>query len=121
MARLPCSTCKADCCGPVILSAGRLAKIEKHIASMEPQERSILASQKRDKITCAFVDTRDYSCSIYPVRPALCDLYGRTDGMKCPHHPTLVNIVSRETAGMRIDLDQDDGEITISTEYNWRI
>jgi Fe-S-cluster containining protein len=119
MSALPCGACKADCCGPVVLSLNRLAIIEKHIASMSEEQRSILASQERDGLTCSFVDMRDYSCSVYPVRPAQCELYGRTIGMECPHHKALVNIVTQDTAMMRISLDLDSGPAILSTEYKW--
>ena len=40
--------------------------------------------------------------------------------MNCPHHPQLVNIVTRDTAHMRIDLDMEGGQVMMSTNFNWR-
>ncbi len=114
---LPCATCHADCCGPVPLSASRLAIIKRHLSAIPDSDYEALRSQKRPVLTCAFVDTRNWSCAVYPVRPALCDLYGRVEALKCPHHPVLVNIVTQDTADMRIALECNRGIVAMSNEY----
>jgi Fe-S-cluster containining protein len=116
--KLPCSTCHADCCGIVPLSAHRLAAIEKHLASVPAEEYAVLKAQKRGKLTCAFVDTRNWTCAVYPVRPALCEIFGRTEGAECPHHPQLVNIITRDVARMRVSLDgEEDDIVALSHEF----
>lgn len=114
---LPCSTCHADCCGPVPLSAGRLTVIERHLSTLSDEEYATLKSQTRRRLTCAFVDMRTYRCAVYPVRPALCDVYGRTELLKCPHHPKPVNIVSASAAELRVTLETNRGIVALSNEY----
>ena len=118
---LPCSTCKAECCGIVPLSAYRISAIEKHLANLSDEEYDVLKAQKRESFTCAFVDTRNWTCAIYPVRPALCDVFGRTEGLQCPHHSRLVNIIPSSVALMRVDLDGGKKNIVaFSNEYAYK-
>ena len=118
--KLPCSTCHADCCGTVPLSAHRLAAIEEHLSTLSAEEYAVLKVQKRGELTCAFMDTRTYTCAVYPVRPALCDVFGRTEGGECPHHPRLVNIIPRNVARMRVSLDGEVEDIVaLSHEYEY--
>jgi Fe-S-cluster containining protein len=114
---LPCSTCHADCCGPVPLSASRFAVIERHLSTLSDSEYAALKSQKRSLTTCAFVDMRTYRCAVYPVRPSLCDVFGRTELLKCPHHPKLVNIISASAAELRVVLETNRGIVALSNEY----
>lgn len=118
---LPCATCHADCCGPVPLSRRRIKQIVEFLREKKsPEELEVLASQERNDITCAFVDTRDHSCSIYEARPRQCELYGRVEGMKCPHVPALVDIIIPRLADTLMALETDSGVIMLSHQFNWR-
>jgi len=117
---LPCATCHADCCGPVVLTKFRLQRINDYLRSKPREELERLAAQKRDWVTCKFVDTQDFSCSVYPVRPRQCELYGRVAGMRCPHVNGLVNIVTQSTADLWMALELESEVVGLSNEYKWR-
>ena len=119
MDALPCSNCHADCCGPIPLYPRQLARIEEYLTTLPAEDIDALSSQRRRKLTCAFVDTRTHICSIYPVRPALCDLYGRTEGLECPHHRQLVQIISPQQASLRLELEKESGVPILSNEWKW--
>lgn len=122
MGDFPCSTCKSECCGPVPLSRHRLGLIEKHLANLPAEEYATLAAQKRGRLDCAFVDTRTYTCAVYPVRPNLCKLYGKVDDpkMRCPHvnNYSLVQLVPTKTADTMIEMDGDP--VMLSDQFNYR-
>lgn len=119
MDALPCSNCHADCCGPIPLYPRQLVRIEEYLTMLPAEDIDALSSQRRRKLTCAFVDTRNHSCSIYPVRPALCDIYGRTEGLECPHHRELVQIISPQQASLRLHLERETGVPMLSNEWKW--
>jgi Fe-S-cluster containining protein len=115
----PCASCKAECCGPVPLSQSRLDTITAYLRSLPAEEYDALASQTRGPLNCSFVDKRNHTCSVYAVRPALCRLYGRTEGLLCHKidAPSLAQLVSKSTAWMETDLDGEP--VTLSNGFKW--
>jgi len=91
--QLPCASCTALCCGPVAITAARLELIREHLRSMPHDERKRLAKQKRETIDCGFLDKEKHQCAIYPVRPWLCEIFGRAEGLPCPKVGHLVQIM----------------------------
>ena len=91
------------------------------VMAMSPQERQRLGAQQRDKLTCGFYDQELHRCSVYEARPAVCQVYGLTKGLKCPETPkNFVFTITPAHANARIDADMLDMEgYTISTDYTW--
>jgi len=65
------------CCGPVPIPAARLPKIREHLNALPAEERRRLAKQERGELDCGFLDKDNYRCTIYPVRPWVCEAFGR--------------------------------------------
>ncbi len=91
--QLPCSHCKALCCGSVAITKKRLKLIREYVRRMPITERERLAKQKRGELDCRFIDKVSHRCAIYPVRPWICEAFGRTEGMECPVVGHLVQIM----------------------------
>lgn len=91
--QLPCGSCTALCCGPVAITRKRFEKIRAYLHFMPTAERKRLAKQKRGDLDCRFVDKENHRCTIYPVRPWICEAFGRTEGMVCPKVGHLVQIM----------------------------
>jgi Fe-S-cluster containining protein len=91
--QLPCRSCTAKCCGPVAITRARFGMIREHLRNMPHAERERLAKQKRGDLDCGFIDKADHRCTIYPVRPWVCEVFGRTEGMVCPQVGHLVQIM----------------------------
>lgn len=53
---------------------------------MSPEERSRLKNQKRDKFTCPLRDIEKKRCSVYGVRPKVCQLFGHVAQLRCSHN-----------------------------------
>ena len=97
---LPCSSCTALCCGPVTLTADRLKKIRAYIEAMPLKERKRLAGQKREPFDCGFLDKQNHRCAVYPVRPWVCEAFGRVEGLQCPK---VTGLVERKMHNPRYD------------------
>jgi hypothetical protein len=114
----PCQTCRDECCGPVPLGEHRLSAIREVISRFPRKEIKRLWRQKRDLLTCAFVDTETMRCSIYEAAPAVCTLYGRVPGLQCPHVDGLVQIITpSETSRM---LEAEGSTAMLSTAFRWK-
>lgn len=80
MKRLPvlppmrCDDGCGDCCGPVPASPEELAAIRQYVTEHGIVPRS-------QGLRCPFFDGA--RCSIYPVRPTLCQAFGHTDKLRC--------------------------------------
>ena len=70
----------SDCCG--IIPRGRVEDI--HIANWIGKRAFLPVRLDQGPVTCQY--TIDHKCSIYPVRPLVCRLYGVVDNPKatCP-------------------------------------
>ena len=117
---LPCSSCSALCCGPVQISASRMAKILVFVKAMSPAERERLAKQKRRPIDCGFLDMENHRCAIYPVRLWICEAFGRVKGMQCPKLSGLVQIMPPFLEETGFSAEYESGIVGNSSEIDWR-
>jgi len=76
-----CENC-GECCGPVPLSKDEIKKIQNYLDANE-YPRNVI-EQSHSPLECIFRDNDARKCSIYPVRPLICRLFGVTKGMNCP-------------------------------------
>jgi len=81
-AQIPNVMCKSgcsECCGPVMASEAERLRI------FEAAGREL--DFDTTTLECGFLDKATGKCSIYPIRPAICRLFGVTDTplLKCPH------------------------------------
>lgn len=74
-----CNGC-GRCCGHVTCSPGEAERISRYVA-----EHGV-AWKERGLLACGFLDRRN-RCTIYPVRPLTCRLYGVVHEMICPFFP----------------------------------
>ena len=74
-----CTNC-GGCCGPVPVSKDEAEQIKKYITNTNPK------IGKGNFLNCKF--RVDGKCSIYPVRPIMCKLFGVTKGMSCTNGNT---------------------------------
>lgn len=117
----PCSSCTGVCCGTVPLSRARLDAILDYLKALPPAEQQRLADQKRSVLHCGFLDMETYQCSVYPVRPVVCKLYGSVPGMCCPKVGKLVQIVPEYIADDRMRREYTGGVIVLkSANFDWR-
>lgn len=70
-----CINC-GSCCGPVPIGKKEATKIQKFVDKNKPSFNKTI-----DSLSCKF--RVNGKCSIYPVRPTLCKLFGVTQGMEC--------------------------------------
>jgi Fe-S-cluster containining protein len=120
MESLPCSACSALCCGPVPLFAARMEKIEAYVAAMPATERRRLAAQERSLLDCRFLDKENNHCAIYPVRPWLCELFGRVEGMPCPRASGPVQMISEFLAETKLEEEHRSGSAGNSSHFQWK-
>ena len=118
---LPCSSCTAMCCGPVSISEARLQKIREHLGTIPAEERKRLAKQKRGELDCGFLDKENYRCTIYPVRPWVCEAFGRVEGMQCPKVDQLVQIIPAIVAERKMIEEATTPIAASSDRSNWKI
>ena len=115
----PCSTCKALCCGPVELSRDRMEKICAYLTTMPKTERKRLARQKRSVLDCRFLDKKNHRCAIYPVRPWICEAFGKVETMPCPmlSGPVQAMPLFLEDEGFKAEYAS--GKVGDSSRFDW--
>ncbi len=71
-----CDTGCGECCGLVPASPREYMTIAVYakLHGITP---------KRNGVTCPFY--QEGQCSVHPVRPAICRVFGHTEKLKCPH------------------------------------
>lgn len=88
--RIPAIECRgcAECCGPTIWSEVEYLYIKQYLIKNNMQEKkyddkflSNLSNLKLDGLTCPYLV--DKKCSIYPVRPFICRVFGTAKKLKC--------------------------------------
>lgn len=99
---LPCETCKCECCSGIPLTQRELDKIVRYLRTKPVQELERLARQKRDNITCMFVDTEKWQCSVYGARPLVCELFGRVPNMVCSYAPGRSKELSQQESDRHV-------------------
>jgi Fe-S-cluster containining protein len=75
---MPKLQCQGHChssCGPIEMSAAEHKRIH---------ERTGKAVDVNDCLTCNMLSPITKTCTVYDIRPALCRLWGLTEGMPCP-------------------------------------
>jgi hypothetical protein len=118
--QLPCSSCTAMCCGPVPISEARLGKIYKHLSAMPAEERGRLAKQERGYLDCGFLDKENYRCTIYPIRPWVCEAFGRVEKMVCPKVERLVQIIPPIVEKAKMQVEAATPIVATSDRWNWK-
>ena len=91
-AMIPKMECKPgchQCCGPTLWSRAEYETI-KHF--LENNGRKELEATG---LSCPYLDN-EKGCSIYPVRPLLCRLFGVTEGLECPEVEVQVKVSSTD-------------------------
>ncbi|HET6386827.1 MAG TPA: YkgJ family cysteine cluster protein [Armatimonadota bacterium] len=84
-----CDGCGLRCTEGVRMTRSEYQRIETHLRS-NPDEAARVAAQEKSipgwPVTkfCQFRDTEKNRCSIYPVRPVICRLFGHTEWLPCP-------------------------------------
>ena len=73
-----CKSC-GGCCGPVPVTAK-----EKEIILLYMKNNNI-NPEKKSELDCKFLD-ENKRCSIYPVRPSVCKLFGGYINLRCPNY-----------------------------------
>jgi uncharacterized protein len=116
---LPCTQCRALCCGPVPLSHDRLETIRDFVKKLPFDERKRLARQHRHMFDCAFLDKKNYRCAIYPVRPWICEAFGRTPGLPCIKTGDMVQQIPQFLANDRFEIEYRSGKVGTSSRFNW--
>ena len=117
---LPCSSCTALCYGPLAIIHARLARIRAYLKTMPKSQKNRLARQVRGQWDFGFLDMVTYRCTIYPVRPCVCEAFGRVPEMQCPRVSGLVQIIP-EFAVDRALRAECESEIVLSSEdFDWR-
>jgi Fe-S-cluster containining protein len=87
---------------------------------MPAPERNRLRRQKRGPLDCGFLDMSNHRCAIYPVRPWVCEAFGRVEGMRCPKVAKLVQIIPAFLADQAVRDEGASGIVGNSGEYLWR-
>jgi Fe-S-cluster containining protein len=118
--QLPCSSCTAMCCGPVPISEARLQLIREHLRAMPGEERRRLAHQERGDLDCGFLDKDNYHCTIYPMRPWVCEAFGRVEGMVCPKVDRLIQIIPSVTQDEQLEKEIATPIVSSSDRWNWK-
>lgn len=67
----------SDCCGPVPFLGEEYDRLVAYLAERGQKPREQVG------LTCVYVENN--RCSVYPVRPLLCRLYGTIPGLRCPN------------------------------------
>lgn len=70
-----CSNCGL-CCGVVPITENEFDKIKRFVKKMSLQQIYRLKNQERTLLECIFFDKEKRNCSIYPVRPDICRMFG---------------------------------------------
>ncbi len=75
--RIDCQRRCVDACGPIGMSAREWIRVEELLGAPMPPFRPI------SRLACPLLDGN--RCTIYPVRPAICRLYGLVEALRCPY------------------------------------
>ena len=90
-AALPAIECKRLCqeaCGPIAMSMLERRRIEEHFDG---------ALAVNGEPTCPLL--KDGRCTVYPIRPAICRLFGLVRAMQCPFGCIPERWISDDEAG----------------------
>ncbi len=110
-----CQNC-GHCCGPIPLRDWELDRLRKTVRKMAPEIRERLKQEQRGPFACILRDKEMGKCAVYNSRPALCRLYGTTEGMACPNQPETP-LTSREHGHKALGNGKFVG--TLSQDIGW--
>ena len=89
-----CDSCGARCVAEVPMLQPEFEAIRRHLAGpegeearrVEQQDKRVLYPGAEDVyyMACRFRDVERGRCSIYPVRPLVCRLFGHVEWLPCP-------------------------------------
>lgn len=97
-----CTNC-GICCSIVPITEHEFQKIKRFVKNkMTLQQIYRLKNQERTPLQCIFFDNEKRICSVYPVRPDICKMYGFYKGMECHENPELAT-KDRRSGYKRID------------------
>ena len=97
-----------------------MEKICRYIQTLDVEERNRLARQRRGELDCAFLDKENNRCAIYPVRPWICEAFGRVEGMRCPKMSGLVQIIPKFLEDASLAKEYETGVVGSSANFDWR-
>lgn len=86
---------------------------------MPQAEQKRLAAQKRRKIDCKFLDKENYRCAVYPVRPWVCEAFGRVEKMRCPKASGIVEIIPPFLEDANFTVEYESGTAGDSSQFSW--
>lgn len=72
---LGCPEGCGQCCGPVPVTASELSRVRAYV-----RQHGLTPGEKTGR--CPLYDGQ--RCTVYPVRPLLCQVFGHTKGLPCP-------------------------------------
>lgn len=87
---------------------------------MPRTERKRLSKQRRGPLDCGFLDIENHRCAIYPVRPWVCEAFGRVKGMQCPKVSGLVQIIPEFMQDAMFRAEYESGTALFSKNFDWR-
>lgn len=96
-----------------------MEKIHSFVQAMPRTERKRLAAQKRNSIDCKFLDKEHSRCAIYPVRPWICEAFGRVKGMQCFKMDGLVEIIPSFLEETNLAAEYESGIVIDSSHFDW--
>jgi hypothetical protein len=105
-----CVNC-GECCGVFLLCESDIRKIVSYLKE-HMEVLDIAETKKHKRLTCPFRDEKNKRCSIYPVRPVVCRLFGVAKGLECP------NGNSHKIDGF--PFIPDEQPIAMTNAINWR-
>jgi hypothetical protein len=117
---LPAIKCKGlcqECCGPISMTQLEISRIAQLVPSFPSlaREMPVRLASGQVVIASGFVTdcekcpllTADGRCSVYPIRPLICRLWGLVQAMRCPFGCTPERWVSpRESFKLLSRADQ---------------
>lgn len=111
-----CTNC-GDCCGPVAVNEMELNRIQKKLLRMPKAKMERLKNQKRNPLTCMFLDIEKKECGIYDMRPEVCKMFGYYEGLKCPSNPEHATIPHEEGVKRMTKGGKHKGILTLQIDW----
>lgn len=104
-----CTNC-GDCCGPVPITKQEFNQIKRYVKDFSLAKFYRLKTQTNNPLECIFRDKATNTCSIYPVRPDICKMFGFYEGMICPNNKEY-RVKSKDEGHRRINKNRSKSEM----------
>jgi hypothetical protein len=118
-----CDECGARCVAGVPILRAEFVQIREYLASAEGGDARLAEQQDKELpypgtedvfyTACRFRDAERGRCSIYPVRPLVCRLFGHVEWLPCP----IQRIPAPAAGGLQAMLRY--GEAPLKTYEEW--